>query len=145
MAAYWDTSCVLKLYCRETDSRLYLGRIDVATEPILSSVVTVSELAFAFHQKELRGEIGTGAAPLLFEKFSNDVRLGRFALLPFGEDVQEEARRIASLCYACDPVVPLRTMDGLHLATARLAGCNEVLSTDSRMRQAAGLLGMKLG
>jgi predicted nucleic acid-binding protein len=145
MSTYWDTSCVIKLYCREEDSSLYLHRVAQAAEPLLSSVLMASEIAFAFHQKEVRGEVEAGAASLLDERFSRDVQRGRFVLLPFGEDVREEARRIATICYASAPPVPLRTLDGLHLASAQLSACREVFTTDSRMRSAAVLLGMKLG
>lgn len=144
MAAYWDTSCVLKLYCRESGSRACMVRAGAMAEPIISSVLTVSEMAFAFHQKELRAEIEPGSAQILFEKFDRDVRRGRFTLLPFGKDVEALARRIAAMCYSSSPVVPLRTLDGLHLASAQLSACREILTTDSRMRSAALLVGLRV-
>ena len=142
MAAYWDTACVLKLYCQESDSGLYLAKVSSSKQPVTSSILAASELIYAFHQKEARRELAQGAANILFDKFLTDVRLGRFQLLPFGEDVQAEARRIASLCYSASPPILLRTLDGLHLASARLAGCQEILTTDARMRSAATLLGI---
>ncbi|GAB4170847.1 MAG: hypothetical protein Fur0032_09920 [Terrimicrobiaceae bacterium] len=69
--------------------------------------------------------------------------MGRFTLLPFGKDVETRSRRIAAICYSSSPVVPLRTLDGLHLASAQLSACREVLTGDSRMRSAALLLGMR--
>lgn len=144
MATYWDTSCVLKLYCRESDSRACLVRAGAMKEPIVSSVLTVSEMTFAFHQKEMRGEIEPGSALVLFEKFDADVQRGRFTLLPYGKDVEALARRIAAMCYASAPVVPLRTLDGLHLASAQLSACREILTTDSRMRSAALVLGLRM-
>jgi len=144
MDAYWDTSCVLKLYCLEADSAEYVRRIEIAAEPLVSSVLLSSELAFAFHQKELRGEISVGSADLLCKKFAGDVLAGRFTLIPFGGDVQREARRIAGLCYRGPTPIPLRTLDGLHLASARLAGCKAIFTTDSRMRSAAALVGLAI-
>ncbi len=142
MTTYWDTSCVLKLYCRENDSAKYLGRVAKSTSALVSSVLMTSELVFALYQKEARNEIKSGAADRLSKKFLEDISQGRFQLIPFGEDVREEAHRMACICYHHSPVLPLRTLDGLHLATAKLSGCQEILTTDKRMRTAASLFGM---
>jgi predicted nucleic acid-binding protein len=139
--AYWDTSCVLKLYCFEEDSAKSLQLVEESSEPLLSSALLVSELAFAFPQKELRGEIKRGSAAILYETFLDDVAKGRFTLIPLGEDVQIEARAIADLAYGHKPPISLRTLDGLHLASARLAGCREIHTTDARIRAAAAILG----
>jgi len=40
--------------------------------------------------------------------------------------------------------VRLRTLDVLHLASARVAGETELVATDQRMRDAARLLGFSL-
>jgi predicted nucleic acid-binding protein len=143
VAAYWDTSCVLKLYCKENDSVACMVRAGAMAEPIISSVLTVSEMTFALYQKEMRGEIEPGSAHILFEKFETDVQRGRFTLLPFGKDVEAMARRIAAICYSSVPVVPVRTLDALHIASAQLSACREILTTDSRMRSAASLLGLR--
>jgi predicted nucleic acid-binding protein len=143
--AYWDTSCVLKLYCEEKDSAGYLRRIAGSPDPVCSSVLLAAELAFAFHQKEHRGEIREGASTILYEKFLGDVDSGRFLLIPMGDDVRKEARRIAGVCYGVDPPILLRTLDGLHLASATLAGCREILTTDDRMQKATRLLGKTVG
>lgn len=74
VAAYWDTSCVLKLYCRKVGSPACLARAGAMKEPIISSVLTVSEMAIAFHQKEMRGEIERDSG--LFQKFEEDVLRG---------------------------------------------------------------------
>ncbi len=137
--AYWDTSCILKLYCREKDSEVYLQRVSKLTQPLLSSVLLETELFFALQQKEFRQEIKPGAADPLFKQFQRDVSMGRIQLLPFGEDICEEAIRIAKICYSHTPIVPLRTLDGLHLATAKISGTREILTTDRRMILAAAI------
>lgn len=142
MAYYWDTSCVVKLYCRESDSDFYLDLIETAAEPVRSSTLLEAELFFAFHQKWMRGETGPESPEELFGRFLEDVARVRILLYPFGRDVIEESRKVAGICYASEPTVSLRTLDGLHLATARLANCDRVLTTDSRMRTGASLLGL---
>jgi predicted nucleic acid-binding protein len=38
----------------------------------------------------------------------------------------------------------LRTLDGIHLASAVVAGANRLVSTDHRMREAAVVAGLSL-
>jgi predicted nucleic acid-binding protein len=142
MAGYWDTSCVIKLYCRESDSDTFLDKVASAGEPLKSSSLVEAELFFALQQKWLRQETSGATPEDLFGKFLSDVRLGRIHLLPVGADVIEESREVARLCLAAQPVRLLRTLDGLHLATARLLSCDRVVTTDDRMKAAATLLGL---
>jgi predicted nucleic acid-binding protein len=133
---------VLKLYCPEADSPKYLERVALAADPIVSSVLVISELLFAFLQKELRGGISQGSAGALYNALLEDVEQGKFTLIPMGEDVRNESRYVAEICYRANPPISLRTLDGLHLASARLARCKEILSTDVRLRAAAALPGI---
>jgi hypothetical protein len=57
-----------------------------------------------------------------------------------GTDVLEESVRLAATCYRRKSPVALRTLDGLQLATARLACCDSIATTDRRMRLAAPAL-----
>lgn len=141
MASYWDTSCVVKLYCRESDSEVFLEALANEAEPLRSSSLLEAELFFALQQKWARGETGTRSPESLFEEFLDDVERGRIHLYPVGSDVIEESRRVAQVCFNHQPSIPLRTLDGLHLATARLAHCDRIFSTDLRMKSAAALLG----
>ena len=146
MDIYWDTSCLLKLYCREADSERYVQEIQNSKQPPISSALVRVELYYAFAQKAAREETGGRSGEQLFAGFQSDVELGRIQLLPFGDDVAHEARKIARLCYESSPPVLLRSLDGIHLATATLANCDRILSTDIRMNAAAALLpGMEAG
>jgi predicted nucleic acid-binding protein len=143
MADYWDTSCVIKLYCKEEDSDRYLDEVAGATEPLKSSALLEAELYFALQQKWLRKETEGAAPEDLFEKFLSDVRYGRIQLFPLGTDVIEESRNVARICFDAQPAVSLRTLDGLHLATARLLNCGRIFTTDERMKSAAKLIGFR--
>lgn len=48
MLAYWDTCCLLKLYCRESDSPRFQELLIKAGDPPATSSLTRSELFFAF-------------------------------------------------------------------------------------------------
>ena len=142
---YWDTSCVLKLYTPEEDSEVYLRLADGSSEPLFSSEVLDTELFYALCQKENRGDIKPGWAKQLHKKFRADVEKGRVMLLAVGHDVLAQSVEVARRCYGRKPPVMLRTLDGIHLATALVAKCSEIVTTDRRMRQGADFLGLSLG
>lgn len=141
---YWDTSCVLKLYAAETDSSKWQALALSAEDDLAASALLETEMAFALEQKELRGELCKGGAKALFCAFRRDVRARRFVLYPVGEDVLSTAADLAKRCYHAAPPVMLRTLDGLHMATAHLAKCRSLATTDQRMREAASLLKIPL-
>ena len=141
---YWDTSCVLKLYTPEPDSTVYLTQAGQSTDPLLSSAVLRIELYYALRQKELRGDITSGAADHSIQQFEADCNKGRWTLVAIAQDVLVKANELARICYTHRPPVHLRTLDGIHLATAILAKAQQVVTTDTRMRTAAGILGIPL-
>lgn len=145
MPAYWDTSCLLKLYCHEQDSEDLLAHVADSRGALLTSALTETEIYFAFQQKALRGETGGRSADSLYEDFTADVEASRIQLLPIGGDIFKAAREIASHCYGQQPPLFVRSLDGLHLGTAQVTGCRQVLSGDKRMNEAAQALGMKTG
>ena len=141
---YWDTSCVLKLYAPENDSGQWASYALDADDEFASSTLLETEMVCALWQKELRGEIVAGAASKLCALFRSDISSGRFTLYPVGSDVRELAEELAAACYAAADPVPLRTLDVLHLATARLIKSRVLATTDRRMRAAAAVCGIAL-
>jgi predicted nucleic acid-binding protein len=135
---------VLKLYTTESDSAEYLQLAEESAEPVASSEILRVELAFALHQKELRGELKPGGAERVQQQFAADVVAGRWLLAPVGTDVLEQAVNVAKKCFRRRPPVSLRTLDGIHLATALVLKAQQVISTDQRLREAAVLLGLNL-
>ncbi len=101
-------------------------------------------MRFALEQKEIRGDIMSGAARVLLQQLDYDISKGRFQLIPMGEDVLIAACDIASKCYHAKPAVFIRTIDGIHLATAQLLKCRQIATADVRMKSAAEFLGLKL-
>jgi predicted nucleic acid-binding protein len=51
---------------------------------------------------------------------------------------------VLTLCYQQNPGIPLRTLDALHLASARVAAETELVTTDKRLRDAAKALSFSL-
>ena len=140
---YWDTSCVLKLYTRESDSEQWERLAVSLEEDFASSTLLETEMTCALHRKEQRGEVKTDGAETILGLFRNDVQAGRFTLCPIGADVLSHAGTLAAQCYRHAEPVNIRTLDALHLATATLLKCRAIATADERMQAAAQLLGFK--
>jgi uncharacterized protein len=93
-AIYWDTSALLKLYASEPDSRDYLRLLMHQPEDVAISFLHRVELYYALCGKEARGEITAGSAERLFQLFEQHVRAGRYYPIPWGDDVDYEARQL---------------------------------------------------
>jgi len=141
---YWDTSCVAKLYTQESDTALWERHALDEEDGLVASALMRTEIAFAMEQKEARGDIFPGAARALLRNLDRDIKVGRFLIIPVGMDVLDGGCDVARECYHADPSVFVRTLDGIHLATARLLKCRQLATADARMRDAAGLLGFDL-
>jgi len=144
MAAYWDTSCLLKLYCRESDSQSFLDLAEAGGGPLITSVLAETELFYALLQKENRQEIGDRSAEDLYQEYLRDVEAGIVFQVPFGSETLQKSREVAKICYGFQQKVFLRSLDGLHLASALEASCSLLVSTDDRMQTAAKRLGLSL-
>lgn len=144
MADYWDTSCLLKLYCREADSEQFLDYLASRNEPLKTSSLTECELFYALIQKELRSETGGRSAQDLYDEFLQERNAGLIQPVPLGENILRMSLTAAHVCYGAQNPVPLRSLDGLHLASALHAGCGTLVTTDRRMQAAATLLGIPL-
>ena len=141
-AIYWDTSALLKLYAPEPDSGAYLRLLIERSEDLAISFLHRVELYFALCGKESRGEVKTGSSHRLFQLFEDHLRAGRYYLIPWGEDVALESRRVLDTAMNATPSAMLRSLDGLHLGALRAARIQAIVTADLRMREAAGLVGI---
>ena len=141
---YWDTSCVLKLYARESDSEAWQEHALACRDDLVASALLEAELAYALTRKERSGAIQPQAAERLLSMFRGDVEKGRFTLYPIGTDVLRTAIEIAIQCAKSAKTPTVRTLDGIHLATAQLLRCKAMATADQRMRAAARILKIPL-
>jgi predicted nucleic acid-binding protein len=142
--AFWDTSALVKLYVRERDSDRFREMVRTSASVPLISQLSLSEMHRALWAKEFARAIPENRAEPTFRKFRCDIEARSIEIIPFGRDVQDEFDRIVPLCYRAMPVVPLRALDGLLLASALMARTRELVSTDSRMRAAGALLRLRV-
>jgi len=141
---YWDTSCLLKLYVQEPDSPVCLARLRQQAEPIFTSALAEVEFVFALARKEADGHLKKGAAAELSKLLRDHASQGRIRFVPVSATVRDLA---ASLAYRCivgkKPGLPLRTLDGIHLATALSLRATHLLTADLRLRDAAHFCGLE--
>lgn len=141
--AYWDTSCVLALYAPEEITTQAAELASLEKGPIHSSSILEFEMTFAIHAKEVRGEIPRGSSQRVLSQFQTDLQQGRFLLVPLGIDIKFCTKDIATRTIQAEPPVFLRTLDGIHIATALELGALELITADRKLADAATLLGIK--
>ncbi len=138
---YWDTSALLKCYAPEPDSAAYRSLLCGQPRVVISFMHRI-EMAYALRHKEIRGEILPTAADGFIARFDRDSAEGRFIVLPWGDDTVQASREVLAVCSSPPERIPIRTLDGIHLAAARVAGLRSIVTTDRRMRAAAEAIGM---
>lgn len=142
--SYWDTSTLVKLYALEPDSAAFeTYALSTPAEPVTSRIA-LYEARATFRRKESEGILRPGYAEQLYTQLLRDITAGELRLVELDGEVEQEYGQVLGACYQQAPPIPLRTLDAVHLATARVAGETELVATDRRMRDAAKLLALTL-
>jgi len=141
---YWDTSALIKLYAPEPDTPYFLDLIGQAQEPPFSSDITRAEVLCTLYRKEHAGDLAEGAAVRLFARFLSDAATGRLVLIPNGLDVTTEAQVLVEKSYSQPQPTPIRSLDAIHVASALAARATTLIATDTRLRDVAVLMGLKV-
>lgn len=141
---FWDTSALVKLYVRERDSELFVELARKSESRATISQLSIHEMRCALHRKEFARAIPSLTGEFAYREFHRDVENAVLKLIPYGRDVALEFDRIVRICYRSNPVVPIRALDGLLLASALVAKMPDLVSTDLRMRAAGVLLGLRI-
>jgi predicted nucleic acid-binding protein len=141
---YWDTSALLKLYAPEPDSLYFLQLLARTDEQIITASVAAVEIQCALHRKEHLGDLKPGGAAAAIECYREDIRRGRVVEIPLGGDVLEEARKLISLAFGRKRRILVRSLDMIHLASAKAAGARLMVATDARLREVASLFELRL-
>ncbi len=141
--SYWDTSALSKLYLPEPDSANFVQK--AAVDPaIATNRLTLYELRRVAFRKESEGLIQAGTAESVLAQVNQDIAAGQIRVVVLDAQAEAEFNSIMVTCYRRTPPLPVHTLDALHLASARTDHQIEVVATDRRLRDAAGLLGLTL-
>jgi predicted nucleic acid-binding protein len=136
---YLDTSALVKLFVRETDSEFYGRYVDGRS--VCSSILAYTELWSALLAKERQGGLSAPRRQQVWTLFQQDVAADVIGLVPMAPAVFKRANYLLQRCH---PGIPLRSLDALHLACADQVQDWPLVTSDQRMRDAATLLGYPL-
>ncbi|HEU0008685.1 MAG TPA: type II toxin-antitoxin system VapC family toxin [Verrucomicrobiae bacterium] len=141
--SYWDTSTLGKLYVPEPDSADFEQK--AANEPIIFTArFALYEMRRVAFRKESAGLIPEGTAEAVLSQMDQDITAGEIRLVELDTRVEAEFNALMAACYRRSPALPIRTLDALHLASARVCGETEIVVADKRLRDAAILLGFSV-
>jgi predicted nucleic acid-binding protein len=134
---YLDTAILVKLLVVEPDSEFFQDSL--AGEFISSSELALTEVWSALLAKERNQTISERQRTAAWRVFQERVQEKQLILHPLNGVVLKKANHILERCH---PAVPLRTLDAIHTAACDLSQDFPLCTTDSRMRDAAGVLGI---
>jgi predicted nucleic acid-binding protein len=134
MKIYVDSSALLRRYFREKESEEVVRLLQEPHIRMVSGLVFV-ELASVFRRALNGRRISPKEHRALTEAARKDLK--HFRLLPAGEELFRQAALVADL-------TGLRSLDAIHLASARMAGADLVLTFDTEMASAAHGVGLKV-
>ena len=136
---YFDSALVAKFYVnepgRETIRTLARNAGIVAT-----SGIAVAEVCAAFHRKFREGAVDQAVYKALQGQFQHDLNTGLWRLIGPTEALLEEVR---SLFSQLDKSVYLRSLDGLHLVTAKAEHFECIYSNDRHLLSACAIVGLE--
>jgi predicted nucleic acid-binding protein len=137
--AYFDAALIAKFYLNEP-GRTSVRRLARASGVVVSSGVAVAEVSAVFHRKLREGAVAPAVFRALQGQFVHDLDEGLWKLAGPTEallrDVQTAFARL-------DRSVFVRSLDAVHLMTARAEGFERIYSNDRQLLAAARSFGLE--
>jgi len=136
---YLDSAIIVKLLVEEPDTALFVQALVGHT--LSSSELAAPEVLSALLGKERKKLITKAQRIKAWQAFNERVQSWDIILHPLNGVVLKKANHILERCH---PAVPLRTLDAIHTAACDLSQDFPLCTTDKRMRDAAGVLGIPI-
>jgi predicted nucleic acid-binding protein len=137
--AYFDAALVAKFYLNET-GRDAVRRLARTSGVVVSSGIAVAEVSAAFHRK-LREEAVTPAVfKALQGQFVHDVDEGLWKL---ADPTAALLREVQAAFSRLNRRVFVRSLDAIHLVTAKAEGFERIYSNDRHLLDAAESFGLE--
>ena len=130
--AYFDSALVAKFYLNEP-GRDAVRRLARNTGRVVTSGIAVAEVSAAFHRKLREGAVDRTVFKGLQGQFEHDVGQGLWTLVGPTEALLQQ---VQALFLRLDKSVFLRSLDALHLVTARAEHFDRIYSNDTRLLSA---------
>ncbi len=128
---YLDSAIIVKLLVREPESEWFARHL--SGRSFDTSELAMAEVCAALLFKERGGDITGSEREKATAKFLSMITDELIVLHPLNRRVLERAK---AMQIACHPLIPLRTLDALHVATCDLHHIETLATTDRRMRAA---------
>jgi predicted nucleic acid-binding protein len=142
MAAYADSSLLLKLYLREPDSPAALAAVGQINAALWFTPLHRLEITNAIRRNAASGKVRLPQAVRAMRLLRQDLRQGRYTLAkPSWEAVFRRAHRLSAKHAR---TVQVRSLDLLHVAAALEVGATDFLSFDDRQRRTAAAEGLNV-
>lgn len=136
---YLDSAIIVKLLVRESDSDWFARNL--SGHSFDTSELALAEVCAALLFKERDADITTAEREKATAKFFSMIADELIVVHSLNRAVIERAR---AMQVACHPRIPLRTLDGLHVATCDLHQIKTLATTDRRMRAACEQFAIEL-
>ncbi len=136
---YLDAAIIVKLLVDEPDTDYFQDALGGVL--LSSSELAFTEVRAALLTKERNKLISAKQRDAAWKIFNDRVQERGIDLHPLNGVVLRKANHILGQCY---PRVLLRTLDAIHTAACELSQDFPLCTTDKRMRDAAGVLGIPL-
>jgi predicted nucleic acid-binding protein len=136
---YLDTSVIVKRYVAEPDS----DAVDalVVGHSLMTSEIAVTEFWSALLAKERAGQISAAWRRRIWDVFVDEIESRVLTLVKVDGALLREANEVLLKVH---PVVPLRSLDAIHLAAYGVSRAGPLFSADQRMVRAALALGFEV-
>lgn len=136
---YLDSAIIVKLLVDEPETEFLVNAL--VGQPLSSSELCITEITSALLGKERNKLISARQRSAAWRLFNERVQSREIILHPLNGVVLKKANHLLERCH---PTVPLRTLDAIHTATCDLSQDFPLCTTDRRMRDAAGVLGIPI-
>ena len=138
-AVYFDAALVAKFYVNEP-GRDAVRRLARRAGTVATSGIALAEVAGAFHRKLREGSIDSHTFEALQGQFHHDVTRGLWMLIGPTPAVLQQVR---ALFAGLDRSVFLRSLDAIHLMTAKTEHFDRVYSNDTHLLAACPSVHLK--
>jgi predicted nucleic acid-binding protein len=135
---YFDSALIAKFYLNEP-GREPVRQVARSAGGVVSSGIAVVEVSAAFHRKLREGAIEVRVLRALQGQFAHDLDAGLWRFVGPTEAVLREAQATFT---RLDKSIFVRSLDALHLVTARSERFDRIYSNDRHVLAAARRFGL---
>lgn len=137
--AYFDSALVAKFYLNEP-GRDAVRQLATRAGVVVTSGIAVAEVSAAFHRKLREGAVTPAVFRALQGQFQHDLEAGLWTCIGPTEALLAEVR---DLFAGLERSVYLRSLDALHLVTAKSEQFRRVYTNDQHLLRACGRVGLE--